>query len=223
MAQPAYRSCFVFLSLAVALLAAEACGSGRTSGPQPAAAAGAGGDDANPGSAGTQQAPEGGAPSMGGADGASGAHSGGGELAVAGAAAGGEGGATGSGGESGAAGGASGSGGEGGAAGGAPPCSADEAPAIHSVDAYVTPTSKLLIRGKNLADVSRVTAIDSDQQSYPCFFKSQDVTATSIRCDFGNAIPLSVDANDYYTIDVFTERCGHAPDPPWFEVVAELP
>jgi hypothetical protein len=133
------------------------------------------------------------------------------------------GGAGGSGGEGGEGGAAGSSGGEGGAGGGSPPCSPDEAPAIHSVDAYVTPTSKLLIRGKNLAEVSAVTAIDSDQQSYKCFFKPQDVTPSSIRCDFGNAIPLSVDANDYYTIDVFTERCGHAPDPPWFEVVAELP
>jgi hypothetical protein len=170
---------------------------------------------------------------MGGAGEAGGAHAEGGELGTAGAGAGSGGagdaggaapGASGSGGESGAAAGAAGSsGGEGGADSGSPPCSPDDAPAIHSVDAYVTPTSKLLIRGKNLAEVSVVTAIDSDQQSYKCFFKPQDVTDTSIRCDFGNAIPLSDDANDYYTIDVFTERCGHAPDPPWFEVVAQLP
>jgi hypothetical protein len=218
MAQHVYRLCFVCLSFAAGLVGGGACSSGGATAPQPAVAAGAGGDGATSGSAGAHQAPEGGAQSTGGAGGAAGAQAEGGEPAFAGAPAGGAaGGALGSGGEGGAA------GGEGGAAGGSPPCSVDEAPAIHSVDAYVTPTSKLLIRGKNLAEVSRVTAIDSDQQSYPCFFKPQDVTPTSIRCDFGNAIPLSVDANDYYTIDVFTERCGHAPDPPWFEVVAELP
>ncbi|HEX2877384.1 MAG TPA: hypothetical protein VHP33_39315 [Polyangiaceae bacterium] len=222
MAQHAYRLCFVCLSFAAGLVGGGACSSGGATAPQPAVSAGAGGDDTTPGSAGTHQAPEGGAQAAGGAGGAAGAQTEGGEPAAAGAPAGGgaAGGAGGSGGEGG---GASGSGGEGGADGGSAPCSPDDAPAIHSVDAYVTPTSQLLIRGKNLAEVSLVTAIDSDQQTYKCFFKSQDVTPTSIRCDFGNAIPLSVDANDYYTIDVFTERCGHAPDPPWFEVVAELP
>lgn len=94
------------------------------------------------------------------------------------------------------------------------------APLVESVDGEITPDSDMRVNGLNLGTVTRVAAIRaSDHRSYECVFdpKTQQ-TATSITCNFGNKIPKSV-GNDFFYIDVFTDGCGFAPNPPTFKVM----
>jgi len=93
------------------------------------------------------------------------------------------------------------------------------APVVQSVHAEITPNGDMLVQGLNLDTVTRVAAIRaSDRQSYECPFdpKTQQ-TATSLTCNFGGNIPKSV-GNDFFYLDVFTDGCGFAPNPPMFKV-----
>lgn len=97
------------------------------------------------------------------------------------------------------------------------------APQILSVNAAVTPTSKMLIKGAHLFDVTAVGAIRADGRRFECVFKPEEKTSTEILCDFGGEITLSKNENDYYFIEVYADGCGYAPSPPPFLVVETLP
>jgi hypothetical protein len=92
------------------------------------------------------------------------------------------------------------------------------APFIKSIDAYVEPGGTMIIQGENLAGVDTVRGIRAyNGNAWDCEIDAETQTSTSISCTFPEEIPLSVNDQDYYVIDVIDDTCGVAPDaPPFF-------
>ncbi len=93
-------------------------------------------------------------------------------------------------------------------------------PVVHSISAVITPNGNMEIDGENLSDVTYVSARRlSTGVWHECLFDEQDKTNTSITCNFGGDIVVSTSNDDYYIIEVYSQNCGHAADPPLFLVV----
>lgn len=96
-----------------------------------------------------------------------------------------------------------------------------DAPFVLSVSALIESTGSMLIQGQHLGDVNRVGAFRAtDGAYYECVFAAEDQSDTSIECSFDGNIPSSVDENDTFVIDVASEDCGSAKNPPSFLVAA---
>jgi hypothetical protein len=94
------------------------------------------------------------------------------------------------------------------------------APEVLSVSAEITPAGAMVVTGKNLQN-AKIGAVRASGEGYwECLVA--DSSDTSVTCNFNGDIPISQDQDDSYFIDVYTEECGFAPNPPQFLVVAPI-